>query len=81
MNDTVTKSNSPSSDDTPTFFLRFLREVLASRSWMAGGPDKDWLTLRVDFLGERAAILIGEASLEKSEPTESSKSTRDVDGS
>ena len=48
---------------------------------MAGGPDQDWLTLRVDFLGERAAVLIGEASLEKSEPTESSKSTRDVDGS
>jgi len=70
--------NSPSSDDATTFLMRFLREFLASRSFWTDGSDWGCLTSRVDFL---VSLSTGEASLEKSEPIESSKSTRDVDGS
>lgn len=76
----VKKYNSPSSGDATTFLMRFLREFLASRSFLADDPD--WVCLELwKLLRTGASPSTSEASLEKSESTKLSKSTWDVDGS
>ena len=61
--------------------MRFLRELLASRSFLAAGSDWGCLETSKDLLKTGTSLSTSETSLEKSESIETSKSTWDVDGS